>query len=83
MRGDGEEVGGGGGEEVGEVGRGGCTTLPPQGFDPLTNQIVSLLVLFYNINFRQTIQKIFIKAYASTYANFEEARVPIKRIFLN
>ena len=52
---------------------------PPQGFDLLTNQMVSLLVLFSNINFRSTIHKIFIKlSSAPTYANFEKDRAPRK-----
>ena len=49
---------------------GGGDAPPPQGLNPLTNQRVPPLVLFYDIHFRPTNPKIFLKA--PLYANFEE-----------
>ena len=62
---------------------GGWQTPSPQGLDPLTNQKVSPLPLFYDTHFRPTNPKIFLKAYlVPIYTNFEGARAPKKRNFL-
>ena len=68
----------------GAWGGGGSDAFSSQGLDPLTNQRVPSLVLFYDIHFRPTNSKVFLKASSALiYFNFKGERAAKKRHFLS
>ena len=58
--------------------------MPPPDFDPIINQLVRPLILFYDIHLRSTNTKIFLKALsASIFTYFEECATKKRNFLVN